>query len=289
MNAHTGKYCHGRYHQIFSCQSGPFKSSWEISRIAWLGAVVSILMTASKKNISHNSLCAFKAQPASFATAQSQLWPDLYNCPDWKEKEKKKFCCFAQDFCSSFSNLQALLFKVYMSMCAFIRNEQYHRALHKPQSSGSCFFFPETQSECGWCRRAVSRMRKLLWHVISKPLWLLLKPSFPWSSLCGLFIWSQNVSFAMVILGMWMGACMFQPPSSQVHWGAMLGPASLGSWKDSQAKECLGLCHFTTLPKALKTDKIHWIKSSKFHRCPWLRGTIAVLKQQHWWNMLCIM
>lgn len=195
-------------------------------------------MTASKKNISHNSLCAFKAQPASFATAQSRLWPDLYSCPDWKKKkEKKKFCCFAEDFCYSFSNFQTLLFKVCMSMCAFISSEVYHRAVHKTQSSGSCFFCPETQSKCGWCRKAVSRMRKLLCHVISKPLWLLLKSNFPRSFLCGLFTWSQNISFAMVILGMWMGACMFQLPSSQVHWGALLDPAPLGSCKDSWAEE----------------------------------------------------
>lgn len=90
LNEHTGKYWYGRHHQTFSCQSGPFKSPWEISRIAWLGAVVSISMTASKKNTSHKSLCAFKAQPASFATAQSQLWPGLYSCSDWKKGEKKK-------------------------------------------------------------------------------------------------------------------------------------------------------------------------------------------------------
>lgn len=46
-------------------------------------------------------------------------------------------------------------------------------------------------------------------------------------------MWSQNVSFALVILGMWMGACMFQLPPSQVH---CTDPAPLGSWKDSQAK-----------------------------------------------------
>lgn len=234
LSEHIGKYCHGRYHQTFSCQSGPFKSPWEISRRAWLGAVVSILMTASKKNISHNSLCTFKAQPASFATAQSQLWPDLYSCPDWKKLRKKKFCYFAQDFCSSFSNLQALLFKLYMSMYAFISSEQYHKALHKSLSSGSCFFFPETQSKCGWCRRAVPRMRKLLCHVISKPLWLLLKPSFLWSFLCGLFIWSQNVSWNMQAPIHIPKITTAKLPSSQVHWGARHG--SLRSWKDSPAK-----------------------------------------------------
>lgn len=116
-------------------------------------------------------------------------------------QQKKKFCYFARDSCSSFSNLQALLFNVYMSMCAFISSEQYHSALHKTQSSGSCFFCPETQSRCGWCRRAVPRMRNLLCHVISKPLWLLLKPSFPWSFLCDLFIWSLKHQFCYGYFG----------------------------------------------------------------------------------------
>lgn len=190
-------------------------------------------MTASKKNISHYSLCAFKT--CKFCHCSEPALTRSLQLPRLKKNGgKKQFCYFAQDFCSSFSYFQALLFKLYMSMCAFISTEQYHRALHKPQSSGSCFFCPETQSKCGWCRRAVPRMRKLLCHVISKPLWLLLKPSFPQSFLCGLFIWSQNISWNMQAPIHIPKITVAKLPPSQVHWGAMHG--SLGSWKDSWAK-----------------------------------------------------
>lgn len=46
----------------------------------------------------------------------------------------------------------------------------------------------KTQSKCRWGRKAESRMRKLVCHVILKPLWIALRPCFLWSCPCGIFI-----------------------------------------------------------------------------------------------------
>lgn len=187
-------------------------------------------MTASKKNISHNSLCAFKASPAGFATAQSQLWPDLYSCPDWNPRERKSSAILHRILAVP-SAISRPFYLKYICLCVHLLVvSSITRFCTKPKSSGSCFSCPEIQSKSGWCRRAASKMRKLLCYVISKPLWLLLKPSFPWSFLCGLFIWSLKRQFCFGYFGD-VDGCLHVPTT--------IFPSAvriLGSWRDSRAK-----------------------------------------------------
>lgn len=185
-------------------------------------------MTASRRNISHNSLCAFKALTASFATAQSQLWPDLYSCPDWNPGEKKS-SAILHGIVAAPSAIPRPFYLKYICLCVHLLVvSSITRLFTKPKTQAVAFpalrhnqNVDDVEEQClGWeiCFAMESQN-----HSDSY--------SSPVSLGFSFVVFSHghlNVSFAMVILGMWMGACTFQLPSSQVQWGAMQGSCSPG-------------------------------------------------------------